>query len=297
MSTAVYAVVTESSGFGGPETSQEEILPEDTTTEKTVIPESTMETLPRTEVSETVVTGTTVSKATVSETTVPETTTPKSTDSETAVPESIMPMAETQPTEKAEPIVNLQKICTEWFLSNESTDVITIWKKWDEEGNLLIALRNQSDEVLCTFLYEGGPAYYEEGWTLCDEYLEEITTRDIIDLSFVAYREVGGGNQENVQAQAFVILNRVKSQCFGDSIRSVITKKGQYSCKNRVLERKLKNDRYTEEEDLEKCFRQILLVLAGEVIEEVPENVVYAAAFKQGSGVWKIIDGTYYCYQ
>lgn len=191
---------------------------------------------------------------------------------------------------RPEEVYEVQENLSSWFLENESTDTVTLWKKSDEEG-LMISLRNGENESLVTFLY--GDEDIEEDWTC----IYTTTTQEIIDIAFVAYREVSGDNSEDVQAQIGVLQNRVESENFQNSIREVITARKQYSCKKEVLNRKLKSSNNLEREDLEKCFREVLKVLANEGTLEVPENVVYAATFKQGSGVWKVIDGTYYCYE
>lgn len=194
-------------------------------------------------------------------------------------------------------IENYQESVSEWCLSKDNTDPISIWKRTDSDGNLLIAFKNnQENSWIATFKYEGLECYYYSEWTLCDNFFEEVTIRDIIDYSFTAYHEVGGKNAENVQAQVCVLINRQKCSAFPDSIRNVVTAEAQYSCSRCVVNRFMKSDNFLEEEDLEKCFRQAVLVLAGELIQEVPEDVVFAAKGAQGT-IWKIIDGTIYCFR
>ena len=184
----------------------------------------------------------------------------------------------------------------EWCLANENNNPISLWKLTDEEGNLFIALKNDKEEVIVTFKYDGIETDCYEDWLLCNYFVEQTTVSDIVDCSFTAYHEVSGNNPENVQAQVCTLINRINCTSFNDSVRGVVTEEGQYSCAENVLDRWLKNGSDTEREDIEKCFRQTLLVLAGEFIQEVPTNVVYAAQGPQGSGTWKIIDGTYYCF-
>ena len=190
----------------------------------------------------------------------------------------------------AESVYEINDNLSAWFLENDSKAPITIWKKSDEEG-FMISLRNEEDVTLVTFLY--GDEVLQGEWTAVDT----TTTQEIIDIVFVAYREVSGNNPENVQAQVGVLQNREESKNYPNSIRKIITAPTQYSCKNSVLNRKLKSSKRLEKQDLEKCFREVLKVLANEGSLDVPDNVVFAAPFKQGKGVWKKIDGTYYCYE
>ena len=189
---------------------------------------------------------------------------------------------------------NLINNLSEWALAHDNSDnVFNIWKKSDKQGNLLVALKNEQEEIVIVFKFEGMQSNYNE-WVLC---MEGITSRDICDYAFTAYREVGGRNPKNVQAQVCVLLNRQNYEyAFADTIREVVTEPAQYSCSWEVVNRCLKSDSDLEREDLEKCFQQAILVLAGELIQSVPENVLFAARGSQGSGVWQEIDGTKYCF-
>ena len=194
-------------------------------------------------------------------------------------------------------IVNYQENVAKWCLNNDNTNAVTLWKRTDTKGNLLIALKStETDCFVATFKYEGLATECYNEWTFCNGFFEEVTIQGIIDYSFTAYHEVGGGNPENVQAQIQVLINRQKSPDFPDSIRNVITQKSQYSCAKCVTNRVMKADNFLEEEDLEKCFRQTLLVLSKELIQEVPEDVVFAAKGIQGE-IWRTIDKTIYCFK
>lgn len=193
--------------------------------------------------------------------------------------------------------VVLEKITdnlSEWALAHDNIDVVmSIWKKTDKEGNLIIVFKNEQEEIIVAYKYEGIQSNYDE-WVLC---AEGITSQDICDYAFTAYHEVSGRNPKNVQAQICVLLNRQKCEkYFANTIRGVVTEPAQYSCAKSVVQRWLKSDSFLEKEDLDKCFQQTALVLAGELIQQVPENVLFAATGPQGSGVWQLIDGTYYCY-
>lgn len=202
---------------------------------------------------------------------------------------------ETAP-QKMYEIGDVEDNISKWCLANENSEAVTLWKLTDEQGCLFIALKNRNDEVLVTFKYEGIDANPTTGWELCNYFFEESKVCDLIDYSFTAYREVGGKNPENVQAQVVVLINRQNCNIYDNTIRGVITESGQYACSKSVVNRWLKDDNYLEKEDLERCFRQTLLVLVGEGLNDVPTDVVYAATKPQGSGIWKVIGKTYYCY-
>lgn len=208
---------------------------------------------------------------------------------------------DTKPTE--EPVYNLQDNLADWFLANDNTTPMTLWKKNDEEGNLFLSLKDENGETLmtCQYLREDydwiANGNYE--WVLCEDYYFEITSENVIDCSFVGYREEGGRVAKHVQFQVMVLFNRDNSHEFADTIRGVITQTNpiQYSSKNDVIYRRLKSNNDAEKQDLERCFRATLLVFAGELVEPVPSDIVWAAKFPQGSAVWYVHDGVYYCHR
>ena len=82
-----------------------------------------------------------------------------------------------------------------------------------------------------------------------------------------------------------VVLNRVKSKHFPDTIYDVVFEPGQYSPTwegtyyNTPTQRAINNAKYLLENG-----------------SQLPNNVLFQAGFAQGSGVYKIIDGEYFCY-
>lgn len=122
----------------------------------------------------------------------------------------------------------------------------------------------------------------------------KVSATDIIHIAYTVYWEVGGQNPESVSAQIQVIANRM--QMAQSSVEEVLSAKNQYSSWGRAKARKLKSNSEIEKEDLKKVFKYALNYLACQTIN-MPENVIYAALFPQGSGTWKVIDGTYYCYR
>ena len=83
-----------------------------------------------------------------------------------------------------------------------------------------------------------------------------------------------------------VVLNRVDSPNFPNTIEDVIFQSGQYACTW---------DGNYERVPSERCYR-----IAEELLRYgsvLPGNVVYQAEFKQGSGVFKKVQNMYFCYQ
>ena len=204
--------------------------------------------------------------------------------------------------EVRELICNQQDNLSNWFIANDNTSTsLILWKKNDKNGNLLLALRDSNNVTLATFVYD--TKQYDwistecNEWEVCETYYSYITAQNVIDVTFTTYHEVSGRVPSDVQFQTMVLFNRDKSLDFNDTLRGVITQKNQYSCKNSVINRRLKSNSMAEKEDLEKCFRAVLLSFADELIEPVPEDVVWAARFPQGSGIWQKSNGTYYCHR
>ena len=77
-----------------------------------------------------------------------------------------------------------------------------------------------------------------------------------------------------------VILNRVYDRRYPNTIRGVIGQPGQYANGIRSSP--------------EPCYDAADAVLTGQVA--MPRNVIYQAQFQQGSGVWKYLEGEYFCY-
>lgn len=93
-----------------------------------------------------------------------------------------------------------------------------------------------------------------------------------------------------------VILNRLKQNYMGASnIEEVLYTPGQYACVS---------DCSWDNPISERAYKNSKLLLSGAPYWEIydiprmPDNVIFQAEFKQGSGIWgeKIMD-TYFCYE
>lgn len=92
-----------------------------------------------------------------------------------------------------------------------------------------------------------------------------------------------------------VVLNRVDSPDFPNSIRNVITSRGQYGTMywSGVSIPNAKDP--ITAGAIERCYDKARKLLEG--YRPLPKNVVYQAGFVQGSGVHSCVDGMYFCYR
>lgn len=118
---------------------------------------------------------------------------------------------------------------------------------------------------------------------------KSYTEEDFYWLSHIIMAEVGDGTYENKILCGLVVMNRVKDPSFhGETIEEVIFSPGQYET--------TWNGRIDMEPN-EECLRAAEEILSGTVQIQIPPDVVYQAQFKQGSDVYKEIDGEIYCYK
>lgn len=121
---------------------------------------------------------------------------------------------------------------------------------------------------------------------VAQERISETDSTNIWWLSCALYHECRGLNDEAQIAVASVIMNRVNSDKFPNTIFEVLVQPGQYAFVNDEIiwgepdERAIKNAEYVYWNG-----------------SQIPENVLFQAEFLQGSGAWKQIDNQYFCYE
>ena len=123
-----------------------------------------------------------------------------------------------------------------------------------------------------------------------------FTHEDLELLAKVIYCEANGCSDRHQQLVAQVVLNRVKSNEFPNTIYDVVYQGQdgkeaiQYSCVN---------NKYWGDEIPNRCYVNALMALLGYV--DCPDDVIYQANFKQGSSVYEKIETsysiTYFCYK
>lgn len=106
-------------------------------------------------------------------------------------------------------------------------------------------------------------------------------------LAKLIYRETGNQGWDCMVACGSVVMNRLNSSKYPNTIKAVIFQKGQYSVtKNRT--------RFYNTVPSEDAYMVAELILNEG--SQIPENVLYQSQSKLGSGVWKVINGEVYSY-
>lgn len=143
---------------------------------------------------------------------------------------------------------------------------------------------------------------------------DEFTRDEGILMAAVVYCEARGCDDLHQQLVAKVVLNRMRSDSFPDTIHDVVYQAGQYECVNNgQLDRALRMYNHPEnlsEEQyqvLEMCLENAAYVLTEDIVLtkqdertidiHTYDNMVYQAEFKQGSGVAFHLGNTYFCYE
>ena len=112
------------------------------------------------------------------------------------------------------------------------------------------------------------------------------TQEDVQLLAEVIYWENWYTDKEKTTAYwtGAVVMNRVKSEKWPNTIQGVVYQKGQYSTTKYFFTKELPDE----------CYQ-----LARDILEngtpDVPKDVVFQATFKQGE-IWKELNGEVFCY-
>lgn len=119
------------------------------------------------------------------------------------------------------------------------------------------------------------------------ETTEAINEEDLELLAHLIFAEAGSDwiEDETLYYVGSVVLNRVNSDLFPDTIYEVIYQRGQYAC--------------TWDGNIEKTPTDRCYVIAEDLLRNgsvLPEEVVFQAEFTQGSGVYAYQDNLYFCY-
>ena len=132
-----------------------------------------------------------------------------------------------------------------------------------------------------------------------DEILQWWTDYELDLLAAVIYHEAGSDecSDRHQQLVGQVVINRMNSDEFPNTIYDVITQVKpniQYSTYKNVV-----RDAGNRDIIPQRCYDNALAVLNSEV--ECPDNIVWQANFKQGSGVYEEMHTSYsvsyFCYR
>lgn len=117
------------------------------------------------------------------------------------------------------------------------------------------------------------------------------TEDDLFYLAAAVCREAGGSSEEIQLLVANVVINRVNSSLYPDTIYGVLTQRMQYGT---MWKYGISFPKWADQKVKDQCYSVARRILEGERV--CPANVVFQAEFKQGSGVYKEFDGFYFCY-
>ena len=159
-----------------------------------------------------------------------------------------------------------------------------------EELNGFIKVSNGKITGWCSAEYLEEKIIPEESTPQTPSYTQE----DLEWLALAIYREAGCNWLSDLHQLLVgnVVLNRVASSEFPNTIKGVLTQRGQYPWASNP---------YSSGTPTERCYENARRLLNGERF--CPSNVVFQAQFRQGSGVYlSIYDGvlkttTYFCYR
>lgn len=124
--------------------------------------------------------------------------------------------------------------------------------------------------------------------TISSFEMEPYTQEDINLLAEVIYHENWHTDKNHLAAYytGAVVMNRVHSKDWPNTIKEVVYQRGQYAVTKQL---------YTEELPKE-CYEMAERILR-DGTDDVPENVIFQATFRQGSGTWKKVGTDYFCYE
>ena len=114
---------------------------------------------------------------------------------------------------------------------------------------------------------------------------KSYTDEELYMMSHLIYGEAGGENDLHQRYVGSVVLNRMNHYKYPNTMKGVIFQSGQYAC--------TWDGNYNKSPSQQAIKNAKFLLEHGSVL---PSNVVYQAQFKQGSGVYKHLGNTYFCY-
>lgn len=114
------------------------------------------------------------------------------------------------------------------------------------------------------------------------------TEEELELLARVIFAEAGSDwcSDKMQQYTGSVVLNRVVSPLFPDTMREVVYQNGQYSCASSGSINKTPNERAYN------CAR--FLLENGSVL---PSNVIFQSQHRQGDGLYEQVQNMYFCYK
>ena len=116
---------------------------------------------------------------------------------------------------------------------------------------------------------------------------KEVSENDILNLARIIQAENGGHeDDEALLLTGVVVLKRVKSKNYPDTIMGGISQKGQYST---YADGKFWN------EPSKRSMRIAKKLLSTDIADDYPDNLVFQAEFEQGRAIYKKLGYEYFC--
>lgn len=153
-----------------------------------------------------------------------------------------------------------------------------------EESKQVISIETMSvvDEYISESMFESST----------ENVMPQYTDADLYYLAAAVCREAGGASEEIQLLVANVIINRVNSYLYPDTIYGVLTDYKQYGM---MWKYGVSFPDWANQKVIDQCYAVAKRILDGERF--CPENVLFQAEFKQGSGIFKQFgDEYYFCY-
>ena len=114
-----------------------------------------------------------------------------------------------------------------------------------------------------------------------------VSNKDVLSLARIIQAENGcHEDDEALLLTGVVVLKRVKSKHYPDTIMGVISQKGQYST---YADGKFWN------EPSKRSMRISKKLLSTDISDDYPDNLVFQAEFMQGKSVYKKLGYEYFC--
>ena len=124
------------------------------------------------------------------------------------------------------------------------------------------------------------------------EEVKSYSEDDLFYLAAAVCREAGGESEEIQLLVANVIMNRVNSSLYPNTIYEVLTQYKQYGT---MWKYGISFPDWADQKVKDQCYSVAKKILEGE--RYCPENVLFQAEFEQGSGIFKQFgDDYYFCY-
>lgn len=116
---------------------------------------------------------------------------------------------------------------------------------------------------------------------------KSVSNKDVLNLARIIQAENGGHeDDEALLLTGIVVLKRVKSKHYPDTIIGVISQKGQYST---YADGKFWNN------PSKRSMRIAKKLLTTDISDKYPDNLVFQSEFRQGKAVYKKFGYEYFC--